>query len=212
VKRHCGAASHSVNGVTSVNSQSTVGPVEGNSFLNDETHVDSGPQASLSRKRKRQAQDYESLSESWDLSEYTDTLSALPQQRVLDAVVDTYFKGIHPWVPLIHEGRFRARLEDLQQRLKYCVVLHALVAITMKHVKFDDYGMGKAEATRQIRRSRNVVMLCGMDSLSVENLQALVLIAFDYVSRAEGGCVIAVLRYNRWVADRTQKRGPLLGH
>lgn len=186
MKSVCNAASHAVNGGPPLNNNPSVGHTEGNSFLNEETHVDSGPQLGLSRKRKRQAQDYESLSESWDLSDYTDTLSALPPQRTLDAILDTYFKVIHPWVPLIHEGRFRARLENSNKRLKYCVVLHALVAITMKHVKFDDYGMSKEEAIRQIRRSRNVVMLSGMDSLSVENLQALVLIAFDYVSRERG--------------------------
>jgi hypothetical protein len=175
-----------VNGAQSVNNHLVVGPSERDPLLNDESHVDSGPQISLSRKRKRQAQDYGSLSESWDLAEYTNTLSALPLQRVLDAMLDTYFKGIHPWVPLIHEARFRARLEDNDKRLKYCIVLHALVAITMKHVRFEEYGMSKKEAICQIRRSRNIVMLSGMNSLSVENLQALVLIAFDYVSRARG--------------------------
>jgi hypothetical protein len=180
----CSAASHSVNGAQPVNNHSSVDPSEDNYFLNGESHVDSGPQASISRKRRRQTQDYESLSESLDISDYADTLSALPSQRLLDAIVDTYFSKIHPWVPLIHEGRFRARLEDAQGRLKYGVVLHALVAITMKHVRFDEYGTSKTEAIRQISRSRNVVMLSGMDSLSVENLQALVLIAFDHVSKA----------------------------
>ena len=127
MKSVCNAASHAVNGGQPLNINPPVGHTEGNSFLNEESHVDSGPQLGLSRKRKRQAQDYESLSESWDLSDYTDTLSALPPQRTLDAILDTYFKVIHPWVPLIHEGRFRARLEDSHKRLKYCVVLHALV-------------------------------------------------------------------------------------
>lgn len=121
------------------------------------------------------------MSESWDVSDHTETLSALPSQGLLDAVIDTYFSKIHPWVPILHEMRFRARLDDQQERQRYGVVLNALVAITLKHVKFDEHGVSKEDAMRQVRRSRNVVMLAGMDSLSVENLQALVLIAFDHV-------------------------------
>jgi hypothetical protein len=178
----CSAASHSGNSAQSVNNHHSADPSDGNSFLNEESHVDSGPQLGSSKKRKRLTQDYESLSESWDVSDYAEVLSALPSQGLLDAVIDTYFSKIHPWVPLLHEGRFRARLEDQHERLRYGVVLNALVAITMKHVKFEEHGIGKADAIRQVRRSRNVVMLSGMDSLSVENLQALVLIAFDHVS------------------------------
>lgn len=164
---------------------------EGNSFLNEETHVDSTPQIDVSRKRRRQ--DYEGLNETLELSDYADTLSALPEPRLLDAVLDTYFAKIHPWVPLIHEGRFRARLENPQERLKYDVVLHALVAITLKHVSFENYGLGRADAVRQIRLSRNVVMLSGMGNLSVENLQALVLITFDHVSNCNYSVISSML-------------------
>lgn len=111
-----------------------------------------------------------------------DILSSLPFPRLLDAIVDTYFSKIHPWIPLLHEGRFRTRLEHPNERSNSAVVLHALVAITMKHVRFEDLGFKKEEAIRQINLSRNLVILNGMDSLSVENLQALTLIAFDHVS------------------------------
>ena len=193
VTRVCSAASHSANSGQSVNNHHSVDPSDGNSFLNEETHVDSAPHVSSSRKRKRQAPDYEGISESWDISEYADTLSALPTQSLLDTIVDTYFSKIHPWVPLLHEGRFRARLEDQHERVRYGVVLHALVAITMKHVRFDEHGIGKSEAMRQVRRSRNVVMLAGMDTLSVENLQALVLVAFDLVSNVRLCCFSVIL-------------------
>jgi hypothetical protein len=193
VVRVCSAAPHSSDGAQSINNHHSVDPSDGNPFLNEESHVDSDPHISSSRKRKRQAPDYEGLSESRDISEYADTLSALPAQSLLDTIVDTYFTKIHPWVPLLHEGRFRARLEDRHERLRYGVVLHALVAITMKHVRFDEHGVGKSDAMRQARRSRNVVVLAGMDTLSVENLQALVLVAFDLVSHVRLCCFAVIL-------------------
>jgi hypothetical protein len=41
--------------------------------------------------------------------------------------------------------------------------------------------MNIRDVTRQIRISRKIVMEHAMESLSVENTQALVIIAFDYV-------------------------------
>ncbi|CRK40054.1 hypothetical protein BN1723_004680 [Verticillium longisporum] len=37
---------------------------------------------------------------------------SLPDGDVLDGVLRAYFAHVHPWIPMIHEGRFRRRLAD----------------------------------------------------------------------------------------------------
>jgi hypothetical protein len=180
-RRICSAASHAVNENETINSHNSVHSSEETTFHRGESHYDSEAQITHSRKRRRPDHDYFNSGHVGEILE-NETLSSLPPPPLLDAIVDVYFEKIHPWVPLLHEGRFRTRLEDHNERSKSGVVLHALVAITMKHVRFEDYDIRKSGALRQIRRSRNVVMLSAMDSLSVENLQALILIAFDHVS------------------------------
>jgi hypothetical protein len=112
------------------------------------------------------------------LSPRVEAGASLPPAERLEAVVDYYFSKIHFWIPLIHEGRFRARLTDPEEQPKLVILLHAMVVISLKHLDGD-------AGADQIRFSRNIVMLNAMETLSVENLQALALLAFDHVSKGD---------------------------
>ena len=133
------------------------------------------PQSNLLRKRKHEEDNWKVL----DTSEFP----PLPSTHILDAIVDVYFVKIQPWIPFLHQPTFRARLEDPQERPKLTVLLHALASATMKHLKFLDFGLDQLQVDRQVRISRNAVTLHAMGSLSVENLQALIILSFDYVSK-----------------------------
>jgi hypothetical protein len=167
----------------------------------------SSSQVNLPRKRKHEEEDY------WKNLDDVDFLPPLPPTHILDAIVDTYFVKLQPWIPFLHQPTFRARLEDPQERPKLTVLQHALVSATMKHVKFEDFGLDQTEVERQVRVSRNVVTLHAMGSLSVENLQALVILAFEYVSHLSYIFVTihSVKTRLRWVMDKYQKHGQSLG-
>jgi hypothetical protein len=62
------------------------------------------------------------------------------------------------------------------------VLLHSLVAVAIKYIELDKAGLDREGAERQIRESRKIVMLQAMQSLSIENMQAMVFLAFDCVS------------------------------
>jgi hypothetical protein len=53
--------------------------------------------------------------------------------------------------------------------------------VTMKHLKLDDIGLEESERGIQVRVSRDAVTQMAMTSMSVESLQALIIIASDYV-------------------------------
>jgi hypothetical protein len=130
------------------------------------------------QKRKRSLLDHESLEQTWNNAKEEMVTSALPSTRVLDRVVDAFFSIVHPWIPFLHQSRFKEQLEDPQKQPGLEIILHALVSATMKHLKEEDVGMSRSEMAREVRISRNVVMLTAMDNLTIENIQALIVVAF----------------------------------
>jgi hypothetical protein len=155
------------------------------------------------RKRRR-------VSEADQLWEEDDGpwIPQLPPLQLLEAVVEAHFRTVHHWVPILHETRFRAKLKNAEERDRLVVPLHALVSTAIKYVDFEEFGMTLTDVERQIRVSRRVVMLNAMESLSIENTQALIFVAFDYV----GGCKYRLGRevltsFFRWAAERSQRHG-----
>lgn len=67
------------------------------------------------------------------------------------------------------------------------VLVHAMIRAAMRHVPLDKLGLTEEERDRQIRLSRDIVMRDAMASLSVENLQALIIVASDHVSMSPVG-------------------------
>lgn len=105
----------------------------------------------------------------------------LPALPLLEAIVEAHFHSLHHWMPILHETRFRVKLKDSQERARLVVLFHALVSTSIKYIRLEDFDMTLEDAARQIRISRTAVMLNAMESLSLENTQALVFLAFDYV-------------------------------
>lgn len=104
---------------------------------------------------------------------------SLPSQ-ILDVVINTYFKTAHHWIPFLHEFRFRARYRNDAERAKLNIVLHAMTYIAIRLVPPNV--ILDIDADEIARISKEKVLMNAFDDLSVENLQALAMIAFDHVS------------------------------
>lgn len=105
----------------------------------------------------------------------------LPPDDLIDALVEIYFTNIHPWIPILHVKQFRERMKVPVQRKKLQTIFHAIVSLCVRFS--NDHRLGDAEVrARYSKKSRNTVILQSMESFSVENLQALVICAFDTVS------------------------------
>lgn len=99
---------------------------------------------------------------------------------VVDELVDLYISNIHPWIPVLHIKRFKQRMADAQQRRQLRTIFHAIASVCARYsrnVFFNKPGV----RTELAKRSKHEVILNSMESFSVENLQALVIIAFDTV-------------------------------
>ncbi|KAF7136840.1 hypothetical protein CNMCM5793_006410 [Aspergillus hiratsukae] len=104
--------------------------------------------------------------------------SSLPPPAVLEAVVDSYFALVQPWIPIFHEKRFRRRLRR-PDKTRLEVVLHAMVVAMLKHVDQSVLPADLKDIEAVCERSRKIVVLTAMDDLYVENLQALIIICFE---------------------------------
>jgi hypothetical protein len=104
----------------------------------------------------------------------------LPPDDLVDSLVEIYFVTIHPWIPILHVKQFREKMANPVQRPKLATIFHAIVSLCVRFSKDERLGDPNVRA-RYSKFSRNTVILQSMESFSVENLQALVICAFDTV-------------------------------
>ncbi|KAM0214427.1 hypothetical protein ACHAPQ_007353 [Fusarium lateritium] len=112
------------------------------------------------------------------LGELGSTTSQLPPPELLEEVINAYFILVQPWIPILHETRFRSRFYNHEQLPCLTVLLHAIVVAAIRFVEPGSQNFSEKDIETWISRSRSVVLLSAMDGMSVENLQALSIIAF----------------------------------
>lgn len=136
--------------------------------------------ASASPSNKRVRRTETSLIQPEDIEDIDPSLPSLP---VLEAVVDKYFTIVQPWIPMLHEGRFRQRMKNPSERAQLAIILHAMVIAVLRFIDFTDSESNIQDVDIICEKSRKIVILTGMDNLSVENLQALIILCFNDVSK-----------------------------
>lgn len=105
----------------------------------------------------------------------------LPPDEVLFSLVEIYFQLIHPWIPMLHVRNFRQRMKDPSQRGQITTICHAIVSICARFSDNTRLGHDREARSQKAKRSREIVILQSMQSFSVENLQALIIVAFDTI-------------------------------
>lgn len=100
----------------------------------------------------------------------------------LQSLLDVYFKDIHPWIPMIHTATFQRRIRERTNGADIPLILHAILVGALRLLDDKEHWLPIDRVQQQIRQSRAKVILSAGDHLSVENLQALIIIAFTHVS------------------------------
>ncbi|KAF9876919.1 hypothetical protein CkaCkLH20_05765 [Colletotrichum karsti] len=119
------------------------------------------------------------------LEDLENITTSLPSPELLEDVINIHFNIIQPWIPILHETQFRRRVHDPEQLPRLVVVLHAMVVAALRFVDNPETRLPAHEVERRTSKSRNVVILNAMDHLSVENLQALIIIAFNDIGNGD---------------------------
>ncbi|KAK1624043.1 hypothetical protein BDP81DRAFT_398997 [Colletotrichum phormii] len=119
------------------------------------------------------------------LEDLENITTSLPSPELLEDIINIHFNIIQPWIPILHETQFRRRVHDPEQLPRLVVVLHAMVVAALRFVDNSEIRLSALEVERRTSRSRNIVILNAMDHLSVENLQALVILAFNDIGNGD---------------------------
>lgn len=114
-------------------------------------------------------------------TEQEDLSAFLPPPHILDAVFDVFFTKIHPWIPCVHKSSFLPRWESQNETARLSLLVHAMICAVIRHLPLPELGLGEEDMHRQMRLSRNIVTKNAMEDLSVEKLQALIILAFDHI-------------------------------
>jgi hypothetical protein len=117
--------------------------------------------------------------------EGTDIAEHLPPQPLLLKVVKFFTTSFHHWIPYIHKQRLQMRVSSDGVRSDGLdLVLHALVAVCLRHMDPNETFLDGDQIRRQTKVSRTIVETYSIRIVSIESLQALIFIVFDYVSAA----------------------------
>ncbi|KAL3462641.1 fungal-specific transcription factor domain-containing protein [Aspergillus heterothallicus] len=106
----------------------------------------------------------------------------LPPPPVLQKLIMTYFSHIHPWIPMIHETRFHRRLLDPLERPQLLSILHAIILTASRYYLDQE----TASSLVDYDRVRNWILLTALGNLTIESLQALIIVAFNDIGNGEG--------------------------
>ncbi|RGP63255.1 hypothetical protein FSPOR_8727 [Fusarium sporotrichioides] len=100
------------------------------------------------------------------LGELGSTTSQLPPPELLEEVINAYFILVQPWIPILHETRFRSRFYNHEQLPCLTVLLHAIVVAAIRFVDPSNEKLSEKEAEIWISKSRSIVLLSGMDAFT----------------------------------------------
>ncbi|KAF4415997.1 C6 transcription factor [Fusarium acutatum] len=118
-------------------------------------------------------------------SQYAVNQPGLPDVVILDQVIDAYFRQIHPWIPMIHEARFRKRLQNHGDDRCLFPVLQAMMLSASHRVPRRDIAEIAQSLIGDQEDARDWVVSKATKSLTVENLQALIIICFRDIGDGE---------------------------
>ncbi|KAL0253010.1 hypothetical protein SLS55_010681 [Diplodia seriata] len=105
----------------------------------------------------------------------------LPPPEVLRSLFELYASRIHPWIPVLHVRSFREEMADPSKQPRLVTIFHAIVSVCARFSP-DAYFKGRTDLKDLSTRCRHTVILQSMETATVQNLQALVIVAFDIVS------------------------------
>lgn len=114
-----------------------------------------------------------------------DPENALPSYDLLYSLVDLYFEHINTWCPILHrrttlDAFFGPNPLEEEDR----ILLYAIVATTLRFST--DPRLNEDNRRRYHETSKQKVLMYGLDHSSVAALQALVILALDFVGSSNG--------------------------
>ncbi|KAL4967186.1 putative C6 transcription factor [Aspergillus stella-maris] len=113
------------------------------------------------------------------------TPTEIIESELMTRLIEFYFDNIHHWIPILHIHRFRQQIRSREGRKRAVYVLYAIIAACTRFISHPILA-DEEKKSAVAEKCRREVVLHSMESFSVQNLQALVIIAFDTIARGRG--------------------------
>ncbi|KAK7212247.1 hypothetical protein V2G26_019425 [Clonostachys chloroleuca] len=105
--------------------------------------------------------------------------ATLDSQEDVESLLEAYFSNFHPWIPMIHRSTFQSKVIDNHDELDNDIVLHAIM---IGASRYDDQRKDPVEMSMdRFQVACDHVLLTANQSLQLQNLQALTILAFRYL-------------------------------
>ncbi|KAJ5741070.1 hypothetical protein N7493_000942 [Penicillium malachiteum] len=98
--------------------------------------------------------------------------------NLVEECVTLFFSGVYWWIPILHLGRFKIAIQHWPRQKDLKVVTYAIVVASLRFLDCERFKFSASEVEEIISSLRDYILLAAMNSLSVENLQALSILAF----------------------------------
>ncbi|KAI3546675.1 hypothetical protein CABS01_06125 [Colletotrichum abscissum] len=136
------------------------------------------------RAKRRRLDDHEPFNIAFTCNS-SPTSPVLPDEEDLEIVLKAYFAHIHPWIPIIHEARFRRRLREPGEAKLLLAVLHAMVLSASRYISDEDVATNLFGTLQQRGITRDWIVSTSMKTFDVESHQALIIVAFNDIGSGE---------------------------
>ncbi|KAJ0296005.1 hypothetical protein COL516b_012064 [Colletotrichum fioriniae] len=136
------------------------------------------------RAKRRRLDDHEPINIAFT-GDSSPALPVLPEEEDLEIVLKAYFAHIHPWIPIIHEARFRRRLREPGDDKPLLAVLHAMVLSASRFISDEDVATKLFGTHQQRSITRDWIVSTSMKTFNVESHQALIIVAFNDIGSGE---------------------------
>ncbi|CAH0054239.1 unnamed protein product [Clonostachys solani] len=167
-----------IQGITTRRSQPNVSAAPINSI----TPQDSGTHDTIEQihaPKRRRLSTYQCVSPASSRSQpRADLADDQITHDLVDEAVHLYFAKVFYWIPLIHRSRFKDQIKLPEGRRRLSVVIDAILIATLRFVDRHRHSLSEEDILRLTTEKRKSVLIAAMDNLSIENLQALVILAF----------------------------------
>ncbi|KAJ6030990.1 fungal-specific transcription factor domain-containing protein [Penicillium herquei] len=97
---------------------------------------------------------------------------------LIDEVVRLYFARVYWWIPILHLGRFKNEIRHWPHDDKTKVIIQAIAVASLRFLDRERFNFSVTEIEEIVSSLRDSVLLTAMNSLSLENIQALSIVAF----------------------------------
>ncbi|KAH7385142.1 fungal-specific transcription factor domain-containing protein, partial [Cadophora sp. MPI-SDFR-AT-0126] len=147
----------------------------------------SSPEArSFKRKRTENVSDAADTASHGSCGPKTATLETLDylDDSYANDMFDCYFLFIHPWISILHEPSFRNHYQAQSRKERSRPIIHAIVIATQRLMGKNEVPPSSYLQDEQVVRARQLVLHTAADNISLENLQALLILT--YIELADG--------------------------